>query len=107
MANYCFWVTTPPGSAACLCRENTAFEGHPGCLANLPLYLLFNGFYRIYTTGTLDNIIAGLEHTDRVCQIMCIDLLGSDLETVLVAMQMPFPNLTHLDSRTLVGSQNW
>jgi F-box-like len=43
-----------------------------------------------------DNIIAALEHNDRVCQITLE--LDSDLqwEKVLDAMQKPFPALTHL-----------
>ena len=44
----------------------------------------------------MDNIIAALEHNDRICQLDLFDLPDSKLETVLVAMQKPFPALTHL-----------
>jgi hypothetical protein len=47
-------------------------------------------------TRAVDNIIAALEHNDRVCQI---DLGGAPsllLEKVLAAMQEPFPALTSL-----------
>jgi hypothetical protein len=62
----------------------------------LPLFLLYNGLYRIFKAGSLDNIIAGLERTDRVCRIIFLNILGSDLEKVFGAMQKPFPKLTHL-----------
>ncbi|KAF8494185.1 hypothetical protein F5888DRAFT_676722 [Russula emetica] len=45
--------------------------------------------------SSVDNIVAALEHIDRVCQI---DLTGSKLEYVTdsAAMHKPFPELTHL-----------
>ena len=43
-----------------------------------------------------DNIIAVLEHTDRVCHIFIPKVLSSDLEILLSAMQKPFPELTYL-----------
>jgi hypothetical protein len=48
----------------------------------------------ITTSGT-DNIVAALRHRNRVCQV---DLSFADrrLEEVLVAMQLPFPELTHM-----------
>ena len=44
----------------------------------------------------MDNIIAALEHNDRICQLDLFDLPDSKLETVLATMQQPFPALTHL-----------
>src|SRR6266566_2710866 len=38
-----------------------------------------------------DNIIAALEHNDRVCQIHLVHIIDSKLEEVLAAMQQPFP----------------
>jgi hypothetical protein len=43
----------------------------------------------------IDNIIAALEHTDRVCQID-LHIANSQLEDVLAAMRIPFPALTKL-----------
>ena len=47
-------------------------------------------------TGSVDNITAILEHRDRICQIGLWKLSSSRLETVLVEMQAPFPELTFL-----------
>ena len=46
--------------------------------------------------GSIDNIIAALECTDRVCQIYLMGVLSSDVEIFLAAMQQSFPELRHL-----------
>ncbi|KAF8484003.1 hypothetical protein DFH94DRAFT_334183 [Russula ochroleuca] len=50
--------------------------------------------------GSVDNVTAILEHRDRVRQINLWKLPSSHLEKVLAAMQVPFPELTHLDLRS-------
>jgi hypothetical protein len=44
----------------------------------------------------LDNIIAALEQSNRVCQVTLWDLAAWQLEKVLATMQVPFPELTAL-----------
>ena len=44
----------------------------------------------------IDNIIAALEHPDRVCRIALSGLTGTLWEKLDAAMQEPFPALTHL-----------
>ena len=44
----------------------------------------------------VDEILAAFERSDRVVEISLFDVDGSDLETVLAAMQVPFPELTDL-----------
>jgi hypothetical protein len=44
----------------------------------------------------VDNIVAVLEHSNRVRQIDLRDVSSSDLEKVLTVMQEPFPELNHL-----------
>ena len=44
---------------------------------------------------SVDNIIAVLEHSDRVCDIS-LYFEGLDLDKLSAAMQVPFPELTHL-----------
>jgi hypothetical protein len=44
----------------------------------------------------VDNIIAALEHNDRICELDLFDIPSSQLEKVLAAMQQPFPALTRL-----------
>jgi hypothetical protein len=48
----------------------------------------------------LDNIIAALERSNRVCHIDLRDVSSSLLEDVLMAMQKPFPKLTSLSLRS-------
>ena len=47
----------------------------------------------------VDNIIAALDHNDRICQMELIDIPSSQMEKVLAAMQQPFPGLTRLELR--------
>jgi hypothetical protein len=48
------------------------------------------------TVYRMDNIIAALEHNDRVREIRLWGITNSVLEEVLAATQQPFPALTHL-----------
>jgi hypothetical protein len=48
-----------------------------------------------YPTEDVDNLIA-VERSDRVVRIHLDDVYGSELENVLAAMQVPFPELTGL-----------
>ena len=59
----------------------------------LPLAIQYAGDPRI---GNVDNIVAVLERSNRVFQIDLPEVLGSDLENISAAMQVPFPELTHL-----------
>jgi hypothetical protein len=43
-----------------------------------------------------DNIIAALEHNDRICRLELYKGPSSEFEKVIAAMQQPFPALTHL-----------
>jgi hypothetical protein len=45
---------------------------------------------------SVDNIIAALERTDRVCRIDLGNVWTSNMEIFLAAMQQPFPELTNL-----------
>ena len=57
----------------------------------LPLIVVFHG-----DTRRMDDIIAALECTDRVCRITLDIVRSLDFEMFLAAMQQPFPELTHL-----------
>lgn len=48
------------------------------------------------TRRNVDNIVAALEHKDRVCSISLWDVSSLDLEKILTAMQEPFLELTYL-----------
>jgi hypothetical protein len=49
------------------------------------------------------NIVAALGQSNRVCQVD-LSLQGWQMEQVLAAMQVPFPELTHLDLFTLLDT---
>ena len=44
----------------------------------------------------VDNIIAALEHNDRICQLVLFEISSSQMEKVLAGMQQPFLALKHL-----------
>ena len=54
----------------------------------------------IFNTASLiegaDNIVAALEHNDRVCYVDLEDVPSPLMERFAAAMQQPFPELTHL-----------
>ena len=60
-----------------------------------PLPIVIKGDY--YSKPGEDNLMATLEHKDRVCEIKLWFISSSLWERVLPAMQVPFPRLTHLD----------
>ena len=62
---------------------------------NLPIHISAH-LYKTWRWLGGNNVIAALEHTDRICQIQ-LSGPGSQLEGILLAMQKPFPALTSLD----------
>jgi hypothetical protein len=48
------------------------------------------------SSAGMDNIIAGLGQSNCVCEVILFGMAGWQLEEVLVAMQVPFPELTNL-----------
>lgn len=63
---------------------------------NLPIHISANG-YKVAQWHCENNLVAALEHTDRICQIQLKGFSCSKLEAILTAMQKPFPALTSLD----------
>ena len=45
---------------------------------------------------TVDNVVAELEHSDRICQINLVCDTTSQIEKLWAAMQIPFPELSIL-----------
>ena len=78
-----------------LCTHKTPAADIVDIWPPLPLFIYYT--YQKYTSG-VDNIIAALEHNDRVSQIKLMHLPSSQFEYVmnLEAMQKPFPELTRL-----------
>ena len=59
-----------------------------------PLPILVTSF-KHWTWG-VDNIIAALEHNDRICEVIFDDIPSSEMEKLFAAMQQPFPALENL-----------
>ena len=61
----------------------------------LPISILGNKYKR--NGGDVDNIVAALEHNDRVCKISLWDVSSSELEKYFAVMGEPFLSLTSLE----------
>ena len=59
----------------------------------LPLIINGNDYY----SGSVDNVVAALKCSDRVCHIDLDISKALEWEIHIAAMQRPFPELTHLD----------
>jgi hypothetical protein len=60
------------------------------------LPLIVTGTMHMAPTSGMDNIIAALGQSNRVCQVRLVSLANSQLEEVLAAMQAPLPELAEL-----------
>ena len=76
-----------------VCTERTRERDMLDVWPALPLAIWC---YGDYLPRSVDNIIAVLEHRDRVCQIDLASFQSSGLEIILAAMKQPFPDLTRL-----------
>ena len=52
------------------------------------------------STSNFDNVIAAIEHNDRVCEVTLEHLSFSQLNEAVARMEQPFPELTYLELRT-------
>jgi hypothetical protein len=75
-----------------LCTPATPARDRLDVWPALPLVI----FGDIASSSGTDNVIAALGQSNRVCQVYLWVLAGWQLEQVLAAMQVPFPELTHL-----------
>ena len=75
------------------CTYGTPVRKNLGIWPALPIVLDYS--YVDTTTLNYGNIIAALEHPDRVCSVQ-LNVTASQLRKLVTAMQKPFPVLTHL-----------
>ena len=78
-----------------LCCEGTPVRKYLGIWPDLPISLEYLSWGRSITADDEDNILAALEHPDRV-RAIALDLTGSMWEKVVTVMKEPFPELRHL-----------
>jgi hypothetical protein len=85
-----------------LCTTRTSTRDTLDIWPPLPLIIRDVNDIFDYEPPGVDNIIAALEHNDRVCQIKLTYLTSSDLGSVTdsAAMHKPFPELTDLQLST-------
>jgi hypothetical protein len=91
------WRTTVFGSTIrlnlrLLCTSKTPARDALDVWPALPLLIEDEDF----ASEGVDNIVAALECSDRVDKIRLWYVGGSEMEDILAAMQVPFPNLTYL-----------
>ena len=95
MEEHYFRITASPRFATSLYTRNTR-KGHIGRLASLASYHSeHSGLIKL----SLSNIITALGQSNRVRQV-ALYLAGWQLEEVFAAMQVPFPELIHLQLRS-------
>ena len=92
------WRTIVFGSPRCLnlqlhCNGRTPVREMLDIWPPLPIVIWESG-NEMWGNG---NIIAALEHNDRICKIDLFNIPRSQLENVLAAIKKPFPALTRLD----------
>jgi hypothetical protein len=75
------------------CTPRTPVRGRLCVWPLLPIVITVNGC----EIWDADNVIAALEHNDRICQLVFHKFPSSLFEKVLPAMQQPFPTMTHLE----------
>ena len=66
-----------------------------------PVLPIFIRLFGLDAGEGVDNVVAALEHSDRVHEIYVEDASNSALETLVAAMQGPFDELIHLDLSSL------
>src|SRR5258707_9687018 len=74
------------------CTEKTPVREMLAVWPPLPIVIRQSG----EPTWSIDNIMAAVEHNDRVCEISLWQVTSLELEGVLAPMQKPYPVLTDL-----------
>ena len=84
-----------------VCTPGTPARDTLDVWPDLPLFIRDFGNHE---RKGVDNVIAVLERSNRVCQINLKDLPRSHLEKVSAAMRAPFPALSHLELSSELSS---
>jgi len=84
-------ITSPESATYCICTDEKDVRKMLDIWPSLPIVISSYA-----TPNDEDNIVAALEHNDRVCDIYVGHVSSSPWETIMAEMQEPFPTLTHL-----------
>src|SRR6266404_475300 len=81
------------------CTHGTPVRKNLGSWPRIPLIIdyYFDTYWDVanHEGSDEDNVLAALEHSERVC-FLGISMTTSSLERMVMAMRKPFPELTHL-----------
>ena len=86
-----------------LCTHRTPVRKNLGIWPAFPIVINYRYSRGGITLGDEDNVVAALEHPDRVCYVR-LAVNGSQLGKISTVMQQPFPVLTHLHISSEDGS---
>ena len=78
-----------------ICASGIRFKKSLGIWPDFPIAIKFPGHSRLTSAIDEDDVIAALEHSDRVCDIE-LQITGSQLEKLSTVLHKPFPVLTYL-----------
>jgi hypothetical protein len=75
------------------CRANTPVRQTLDVWPLLPIVL------EVFNSDSWDegNVVAALEHSNRICHLVIFDIPSSETEKVMTALQRPFPALTYIN----------
>jgi hypothetical protein len=90
MGRRCFWISMSPEFATSLHSQNSS-EGDAVLWPVLPIVI------RVHEMWDVDNVIAALEHNDRIYKLELLSIPSLQFEKVLAATQQPFPALSYLE----------
>ena len=77
------------------CQASTPVRKTLDIWPAFPIIIMVHG-HEMWGNWGVDNIIAALEHNDRICEISIWPVPSLQMEKVLAAMERPFPALTIL-----------
>ncbi|KAH9174567.1 hypothetical protein EDB89DRAFT_2067514 [Lactarius sanguifluus] len=78
-----------------LCTFGTPVRSHLNYWPALPVVVDYNTFHRNLSRSDEDNLLAALEHPNRVCVLdLCVK--PTQLGKLVTALQQPYPALTYL-----------
>jgi hypothetical protein len=86
------------------CKPGTPVRKNLDIWPTLPICIEYGGKERGISSDDEDNIIAALEHPDRLSAVRLHNITGSQLGNIAAAMQRPYPILTCLEITSQDGN---
>ncbi len=77
------------------CTYGTPVRSHLSCWPAFPIVVDYNIFGKSFAPNDEANLIAALEHSNRIC-VLNLDVTTMQLVKLVTVMQQSYPALTHL-----------